>query len=177
MESLDQKIFLLLNAGDDASHGVVVVAKILAEWPVALAIVMALWALWRQKDGLFLWRTLAITGLAMFTSYMIRTVWPQPRPFVVGIGNTLAFHEATPSFPSLHATFLFALGFAVLLNKCCLRVAVIMLLLAFCTAWSRIYIGVHFPEDMAAAFMVALGVTLFIAVAITRNPKLFNHRK
>lgn len=171
MESLNQSLFVLMNAGPDASHGVVRVAKFLAEWPIVFSIVLAGVALSRQKNILFTLQTILITAIAMLGSYVIRSTWPHPRPFVVGIGNTLAFHEATPSFPSLHATFLFALGLSLLLNKRSLVIAVTILVFALSTAWSRIYIGVHFPEDMMAAFIVGLVSLLLVSTGMRMKEK------
>ena len=67
----------------------------------------------------------------------------------------LIAHEPTSSFPSLHATFLFSLAFALLLQNGSRGIALFVMLLGFATAWARIFVGVHYPLDMAGAFLTA----------------------
>lgn len=74
--------------------------------------------------------------------------WP------VGIAMLLA-HDPTSSFPSLHATFLFSMAFALLLQKGSRGIALFVMLLGGATAWARIFVGVHYPLDMAGAFLTA----------------------
>jgi undecaprenyl-diphosphatase len=72
------------------------------------------------------------------------------------------------SFPSDHATLLFALALALVLNPVTRQLGGVMLVLAVAVAWSRVYLGVHFPLDMAGALLVALAATL--AVGQTARP-------
>ena len=79
---------------------------------------------------------------------------PTPRPFLLGLGHTLIDHRPSASFPSNHATVFFI--WATTLALCGLgRLALTFGGLGLLVAWSRVYLGVHFPADMAGAAVVA----------------------
>jgi len=81
-------------------------------------------------------------------------VWQHPRPFMIGLGHTLIPHAADSSFPSDHATVLFAVSLTLLLGRATVP-GLAVLLAGFCVAWARIFLGVHFPLDMIGAAAVA----------------------
>ena len=76
------------------------------------------------------------------------------------------------SLPSGHAATSFA-G-ATLLALLVPRFALPMLALAAAIAWSRVYVGVHYPFDIVAG--AALGVTVAVAVA-RALPQLLTSRR
>jgi undecaprenyl-diphosphatase len=74
---------------------------------------------------------------------------------MIGVGHTWIPHIADASFPSDHAIVFSTVGLCLLLaRKVLLGVAV--LLVGLGVAWARLYLGVHFPLDMAGAVAVAL---------------------
>ncbi len=94
----------------------------------------------------------------------IGLLWTHPRPFAMGLGNQLLPHGADSSFPSDHGTLMFALALSLLFNKDARKWGATMLAVAFGVAWSRIYLGVHFPADMAGSFVVATASAGLVAV-------------
>lgn len=68
---------------------------------------------------------------------------------------------ATGSFPSGHATVAFACATALALAVP--RLALPLYALAALVAWSRVYVGVHYPLDVLAG--AVLGVALALAIA------------
>jgi len=68
---------------------------------------------------------------------------------------------ATGSFPSGHATVAFAC--ATVLALAVPRLALPLFALAALVAWSRVYVGVHYPLDVLAGAL--LGVALAFAIA------------
>ena len=78
---------------------------------------------------------------------------PDPEP-LVGL-------PPTGSFPSGHATVAFACATALALAVP--RLALRLFALATLVAWSRVYVGVHYPLDVLAG--AALGVGLAFAIA------------
>ena len=52
----------------------------------------------------------------------------------------------------------------------------ILLVLGFAVAWSRIYLGVHFPLDMVGALGVAALASLLITMAGSHLRRLFYPR-
>mgnify|MGYP002146055016 CR=1 FL=1 len=156
MNSLNQYIFLLLNADAQASAFSIWLGRTLAEWPVFIALLLVALAWYRQTDRkLFAQRAVVTTALAMGMALAIRCTYYNPRPFVLGLGRMLIAHDPTSSFPSLHATFLFSMAFALLLHKGSRSIALFVMLLGVGTAWARIFVGVHYPLDMAGAFLTA----------------------
>lgn len=165
MEALNQALFLAINAGPNASGGsVAFFALHVAEWPVFLSMGLIVVLVLRAdaSQRLMLCQVFATLLLAMLASWTIRACWPQPRPFVVGIGQTLTHHAATASFPSFHATFVFALGIGLLGLSTFRLGGWILLALGALIAWARVYVGVHFPFDMIGAFTVALLAMLVV---------------
>ena len=156
---LNYQIFLAINASDAASPFAVWAGGALAEWPIGIAVLLTLLAIVRQKPRGFAVALALRVGLtvavAMGSACLIRMFHYNPRPFVLGIGRMLIAHEPTSSLPSLHATFLFSMAFALLLHKGSRGIALVVMLLGFATAWARIFVGVHYPLDMAGAFLTA----------------------
>ncbi|MDE1949269.1 MAG: phosphatase PAP2 family protein [Burkholderiales bacterium] len=162
MEALDRSLFLALNADISSPPWLLDAARWLAADLVYLVplLLTALW-LWGSRVD----RRAALTAftsalLALALGQAIGWVWPHPRPFMVGLGLAFAQHAADPSFPSDHATVFFALGLA-LLGSPRRALGSIVLLLGALVGWARVFLGVHFPFDIAGALPVAwTGVAL-----------------
>ncbi len=75
--------------------------------------------------------------------------------------DTLVRLPATGSFPSGHATVAFACATTIALAVP--RLALPLFALAALVAWSRVYVGVHYPLDVLAGAI--LGVALAFAIA------------
>jgi undecaprenyl-diphosphatase len=88
---------------------------------------------------------------------------PRTRPHVA----TLVARPHTHSFPSGHATTSFAVATAIALLVPRLRVPAFVLAAAI--AWSRVYVGVHYPLDVLAG--AALGTVIGWA-AVRGLPRL-----
>ena len=78
------------------------------------------------------------------------------RPFEVNDINLLFYMPTDSSFPSnaCAGSISLALGF---LSKKWIRTFFIILLLAILMSLSRIYVGIHYPSDIAAGVLVAIG--------------------
>jgi len=166
MDEWNHALFLLLNAGPEPSAPVaflaIVAAKLLiAAAPLHIALV---WF-----GGTRAMRFVALTGVlalavALGLNLLIGLVAYTPRPFVIGLGHALIDHRPSASFPSNHATVLFV--WAATLALCGLRrLALAFAGLGALVAWSRVYLGVHFPLDMAGAALVS-GASAVLALQI-----------
>ena len=157
MQVLNETLFLLLNAPLHPSAAAVLVARFFAE--VAIGVVpLALVAGWLRGGNATrkLMLEAAAAGLVgLLFAQVIGLVWPHPRPFMVGIGRTLIPHAADSSFPSDHLTLLWSVAFSLLMHPGLRRAGAVLALLGVPMAWARIYLGVHFPADMAGAAIVA----------------------
>jgi undecaprenyl-diphosphatase len=70
-------------------------------------------------------------------------------------GHTFLTHAADSSFPSDHLTLIWATGFALCMASVTRRAGIALAVLGVPVAWSRIYLGVHYPFDMLGAACVA----------------------
>ena len=100
-------------------------------------------------------------GIAMLIGQVITRVYDRPRPFTVHHVNQLIAHGADASFPSDHTLFSFGIaGVILLVNR---RWGVVSILFACLVAFSRVFVGVHYPGDVigGAAIGLAVGVLLW----------------
>jgi PAP2 superfamily. len=169
MNTLNQHLYLLLNAGGNASALAIQTARLLAELPVGLGIVLVVIAWCRQKERrFFTLRLLLSVTLAMGGAVAARALFYNPRPFVLGLGRMLIEHEATSSFPSLHATFLFSLALPLLVMHGSRSIGLMVFVSGITVAWARIFVGVHYPFDMAGAVVTAAMATAVACAAVKR---------
>lgn len=141
---------------------------------MALALVVAWWigrsADSPQKVATAVWGALGALvalGIAQPISHAVN----EKRPFV-SITNALVLihHSADAGFPSDHATAAGAVACATLLVSW--RLGVITTLLALILAFSRVYVGVHYPQDVLAGLALGAVVVLvgyFAVVPLMRR--------
>lgn len=102
------------------------------------------------------------TLIALAASWLIGYLWPMPRPFMVPTGQHLLDHSPTPAFPSNHMTIMLTMAFSLMLHAKTRRIGRYLLLLALPVAWARVFLGVHFPQDMLGATLLAAAVSLLV---------------
>jgi len=129
-----------------------------AVWLV-LAVVFA-FAL--RRPQIFVW-TLVADGLGFLLSEALKALFHRARP----LAEALVTRPHSHSFPSGHATTSFACA-ATLARFVSPRVAVAFYVLAALVAWSRVYVGAHYPLDVLGG--AALG--LLIATALRPLPAI-----
>lgn len=122
-----------------------------------LALVLAI--LWR-RPGLFA-QVLIADVVADLLAYALRHAIGRPRPpSVYAEPKPLVGVPHGGSFPSGHAATSFAC--ATVLAFAAPRLAPAFFALAAAIAWSRVYVGVHYPLDVLGG--AALGVLVAIAL-------------
>jgi len=99
---------------------------------------------------------LASIVIGTFVALPLKLAIPRPRPFIT-IPTTIALdREAGSSFPSGHAVRIFAFSFIAARLKP--RFTIPLYLLAFLVAFSRIYVGQHYPLDVFTGALIGLVV-------------------
>jgi undecaprenyl-diphosphatase len=94
-------------------------------------------------------------------SLILRQVIDRPRPFLVHpLPRPLVHPPSTGSFPSGHSATAFACATVIAWAEP--RLAVPIFVLAALVAWSRVYVGVHYPLDVIGG--AALGIAVGAAV-------------
>jgi undecaprenyl-diphosphatase len=159
IETLNLELFSLINASAEVKPWIIHLAIFIANdlLYLVLGLLVFLWCFGDLANKERALRAVLLTSIALGVGYLISLYYPHSRPFVLGVGHTLIEHSATASFPSNHMLIFSTIALSYL--SVGRRVAGgILLLMAFAVAWSRIYIGVHFPLDMLGAFGVALAI-------------------
>ncbi|CAB3694387.1 phosphatase PAP2 family protein [Achromobacter pestifer] len=157
LESINQSLFLLINA-DPATPAWQIHAAMLVANQLILLVPGGLAALWlwggEAQRSLAL-KALASIAVALFVSYLCGALWPHPRPFMIGLGHAFFPHKATSSFPSNHTIIIATLACALIFDRRWAGWGWAALAIAAVVGTSRVYLGVHFPLDIAGGLILA----------------------
>lgn len=157
MENLNHALFLWINAPANPSALGLSLATFFAVYAIGIipALIGIGWLQGRERIRNVVLEAAAagLTGLTL--CLIIGWLWPHPRPFMIGVGHTFLAHAADASFPSDHLTLLWSVAFSFLRHRRTCGVGIMLAVLGLPVAWARIYLGVHFPMDMAGAALVA----------------------
>jgi undecaprenyl-diphosphatase len=137
---------------------------------LALAAVLALLFLRLRREAVLLVFTVAGGWLV---NTLLKEAMGRERPEIVP-HLTAAGGESFPSGHSFNSAVVFiaiALAFATLSARQSVRMTIIGAALAFslAVAWSRVWLGVHFPTDVIAGWMGGAGWA-FLAAALLQRP-------
>jgi undecaprenyl-diphosphatase len=156
LETLNRSLFLLINGGADTPHWLVLLAIGIAKGLIFLLPVLMLgfWVWGHREERRLVLKATLVTVIALIVNQVIWAVWPHPRPFMIGLGHTRMWHAPDSSFPSDHMTVFACMGLTLLLDGLS-GWGVVILLTGLSVAWARVFLGVHFPLDMAGAVVVS----------------------
>jgi len=155
LETFNLNLFGLINASENATDFSINVAIFIANDLLYIMLIIFL-VLWFK--GNFDTKKQILKAF-IFTSQIISQLFYHPRPFVMEVGRTIIFHVPNGSFPSDHMLIFSTIAFSYFFSK--QRIIGLGLIgLAWLVAWSRIYLGVHFPLDMLGAFFIALAINI-----------------
>ncbi|MGN9712056.1 phosphatase PAP2 family protein [Acinetobacter variabilis] len=161
VEQLNLDLFYLLNVPDHASIWMINYACLIAHdlVYVFLLIFTIAWLRGSREIKTGIIKAAIFTAITLTISEVLSAILNTPRPFVTEVGRTLIEHAPTGSFPSNHMSIFSGIALAYYFSPQ-RDLGRILVWTAWLVAWSRIYVGVHFPIDMAGAFIIALVVNL-----------------
>jgi undecaprenyl-diphosphatase len=156
LEAANQALFLLINATPASPAWLVDAARVLAVhaiWPIPILIV-GVWVWGNEAIRRLAVEACVTTMVGLGMSLLIRHVFPHPRPFVMGLGYAWLEHAPAPSFPSDHALVFSAVALTLLAGGR-IMAGLLTALSAIAVGWARVFLGIHFPLDIAGSVIVA----------------------
>ncbi|SEA00202.1 phosphatase PAP2 family protein [Variovorax sp. YR216] len=175
MQALNTTLFQWMAAGHSPNPQLLWLAATIAVGSSWLCVAVMGWMAWRHPaQRTYVAATLATAAATTLLAHAIAGAINVPRPFVAGLSPSYINHAARGSLPSAHATVMFTIALIACMRPA-LRVAGIALLaIALVTGWARIYVGVHYPLDVASGFLLAAAITgvfwLLLKVRPTIHP-------
>ncbi|MEN0631071.1 undecaprenyl-diphosphate phosphatase [Klebsiella aerogenes] len=156
LENINYALFALINATPASSWWAIEVATFIAKDLIIIVplLVVTLW-LWGPNQRQLVFKVMLALALSLSISWVIGHLFPHDRPFVDGVGYNFLHHAADDSFPSDHGTVIFTFALAFLFWH---RVwsGALLLVIASAIAWSRVYLGVHWPLDMLGGLLAGM---------------------
>lgn len=155
MNTWNLKLFELIAGGHQPDSGLLRLASLLAEGSTWLCAALILAAVWMQpavRARVAL--VLVAAALASLVSRELAAAIGAPRPFMLGLSPEHISHGARAGLPSTHASVMFTVAFMLIADLRLRAIGLAVLGLAVATAWARIYVGVHFPADVAAGALL-----------------------
>lgn len=133
------------------------------------ALYAAAYIFWKHDRKFFLRDTIFLLGTALASwiiAHYLKDLIAHPRPDLV---FALITPDSLYSFPSGHASFMFALGFAM--NYFNFRAGLIIVILALLTGMARVLAGVHFWYDIVGGAILGYLVSLVAIMIFKRLTK------
>jgi membrane-associated phospholipid phosphatase len=142
-------------------------------------IALCLWLARRDFVRAVAFGLVACSGWA--ASEVFKLIFARQRPNPMLLFDPLAPETGSNSFPSGHTCFAVALAFALYFlargSRWATTVAAAGTVMAVIVAWSRIYVGVHYPTDVAASFLAGSAAVVLLAGLWNRfAPRILKRR-
>lgn len=148
---LDYELFQVINNVAGMYPWLDFIFVTVTDFGVPLLAILAL-SYCKKKN---LYKMLFAVWLVFVVDFLIKLLFFRPRPFVAHEVNLLVDHLKTASFPSRHTDIAFALAQSIFFTD--KRLGVIALVIGALVAFSRIFVGVHYPVDVFVGAI--LGIT------------------
>ena len=104
---------------------------------------------------------LIVLGISQIMVHSLKRLLSRERPYkIIETLNTYGIDLSDYSFPSGHTTASFSIASTLALNIP--RISLIVFILAIIIGISRIYLGVHYPTDVAAGILLGMGTALLV---------------
>ena len=156
LENINDTLFALINATPASPSWLIALATFIAKQVILIVplLAAALW-LWGPNQRQLVFKVCLALAISLSLSWLFGLLFPHERPFAAGVGYQFLHHAPNNSFPSNHGTisFTFALTFLFWHR---LWSGIALLATAAAIAWSRVYLGVHWPLDMLGGLLTGM---------------------
>lgn len=156
LENINDTLFALINATPASPSWLIALATFIAKQVILIVplLAAALW-LWGPNQRQLVFKVFLALAISLSLSWIFGLLFPHERPFAAGVGYQFLHHAPNNSFPSNHGTtsFTFALAFLFWHR---LWSGIALLATAAAIAWSRVYLGVHWPLDMLGGLLTGM---------------------
>ena len=168
MQNLNLALFGAI-AGGFAPHPQLLSVAIFASeaGPWLAAALMFVAGFRRPRAAPYLLISLAVAVATAILAKDIAAALGSPRPFMIGLSPSHVSHGERGGLPSTHASVMFAVAAMLLLQPGLRMTGAGVAALAAITAWARIYLGIHFPLDIAAGFVFGTAVAGAVCLALS----------
>ncbi|MED1412174.1 MULTISPECIES: undecaprenyl-diphosphatase [Bacillus] len=123
-------------------------------------IIMAYWFTQSRKNKMMIIQAMVAFVTAEIIGKLAGNLYLNYQPFAVLPNvNKLVDHAVDNSFPSDHTILFFSICFSFWLVR--KKTGWLWLVLAFCVAISRIWVGVHYPFDVVTGALIGIISALF----------------
>ncbi|RFS31376.1 undecaprenyl-diphosphatase [Acinetobacter sp. SWAC5] len=156
IEHLNLWLYQILNVPDQASNGMMNYAIFVAHDLIYLMLFIFIfcWLRGSFETKKSILKAFIFTAITLVLGETLSLVFNTPRPFVMDVGQTLIEHSPTGSFPSNHMSIFSGIAFSYYFSER-RDIGRFLIAVAWLVAWSRVYVGVHFPIDMLGGFFIA----------------------
>ncbi len=169
LEEINRSLFHGINKFAGYNPMLDATARVIAEYLPFLFILVVLYYWFSKKEDSSKVRLLLVgysVLLALSINFLITIFYFHPRPFMVYIVKLLIRHGPETSFPSDHTTFMFSIAFMFITFNEFRIIGIILSLLALVGGVARVFVGVHFPFDIAGSIGVGLVSAMIISALI-----------
>ncbi len=138
------------------------------KWAVVLILVLAIIVWLVTKSRIDAFGFLALVGAGWLPAELFKLSFNEPRPDASAlIHNGLLPKEIDSAFPSGHLCFALAIGYAIYLltkqSKAKNWALAFWILSSLVMGWARLYVGVHYLNDLAGSLFTSFAGVLLLA--------------